>query len=85
MKFKTTKKAMLEGGSVIPVPFGTLDALLKYRYPVAYTAGVHGWNCDIYDIGRSWYIATGHRPFGNCAISMDVIKDIESRAQKLGG
>lgn len=83
MKFRTTKKAMLENANVIPAPNGSLYYLLKLRHPVAYTAGVDGWNCDLYEIGYNWYIATGYRPFGNCAISMDVIKDIESRAKKL--
>lgn len=83
MKFRTTKKAMLENASVIPAPNGSLYYLLKFRYPVAYTAGADGWNCDLYDIGHNWYIATGRRPFGNCVISRTVIEDIESRAKKL--
>ena len=83
MKFKTTKKEMLESAKVIAVPYCALQFLLSHKNPVAYTSGTYGWNCDIYEIGYNWYIATGYRPFGNCAISMDVVENIESRAKKL--
>ena len=83
MKFKTTKKAMLEGGLVIPASYCSLQSLLSFKAPVAYTAGVYGWNCDIYEVGPNWYIATGYRPFGNCLADYEVINDIESRAEKI--
>lgn len=83
MKFKTTKKEMLENANVIAVPYCAFESLLRFKSPVAYTSGVYGWNCDIYDVGSNWYIAAGYRPFGNCLVAYDVINDIESRAEKI--
>lgn len=82
MKFKTSKKEMLENAYVIAAPYCAFESLLRFKSPVAYTAGVHGWNCDIYQIGNNWYIATGYRPFGNVTVDIDVINDIEQRANK---
>lgn len=82
MKFKTTKKEMLENAKVISAPFCALQSLLSHKYPVAYTSGTDGWNCDIYDIGYNWYIATGYRPFGNVSVDIDIINDIERRAEE---
>ena len=83
MKFKTTKKEMLDSANVISVSYCALDSLLSHKNPVAYTSGVYGWNCDIYDIGCNWYIATGYRPFGNVSVDIDVINDIERRAEEI--
>ena len=38
--------------------------LLKGLEPIAYTAGIYGWNEDIYYVGNNTYIATGYRPHG---------------------
>lgn len=52
MKFRTTKKAIMANyGNVIKVDYCDLQNLLKYESPIAYTAGVYGWNADIYDFG----------------------------------
>ena len=83
MKFKTTKKAMLESGVTIPVPYCSLQSLLSFKAPVAYTSGVHGWNCDVYQIDYNWYIVTGHRPFGNCLLDSKIINEIECRADAI--
>ena len=83
MKFKTTKKEMLESANVIAAPYCALQSLLSHKNPVAYTSGAYGWNCDIYEIGYNWYIATGYRPFGNVSVNIDTINDIEKRAEKI--
>lgn len=64
MKFKTTKKAIMNSGSkVYAIGYCNLQYLLRAYTPIAYTAGVYGWNADIYFID-SVYIVTGYRPFG---------------------
>ena len=83
MKFKTSKKQMLENAIVIPAPYCALQSLLSHKQPVAYTSGTHGWNCDIYDVDSNWYIATGHRPFGNCLVDYEIINNIECRADEI--
>lgn len=61
MKFKATRKA-LESSSADVIRIGYCDAqhLLHYCTPVAYNAGVYGWNFDAYQIGNT-IIATGYR------------------------
>lgn len=65
MKLKTTRKRILECcDTVIRVGYCDLQHLFCCENPIAYTAGVYGWNCDIYKYGHA-VIATGYRPFGN--------------------
>ena len=65
MKYKTTKRAVMDGyGFVISVGYTDLQHLLHYKSPVAYTSGQYGWNADVYDFGNI-AICTGYRPFGN--------------------
>lgn len=48
-----------------PIRFGYCDIcyILSYYNRIGYTAGVYGWNEDIYYI--NWeYISTGYRPTG---------------------
>lgn len=48
------------------ISIGYCDAwhLLKGLEPIAYTAGIYGWNEDVYYIGNNTYITTGYRPHG---------------------
>ena len=69
MKYRTTKKAVMDGyGFVISVGYADLQYLLHCKSPVAYTSGQYGWNADIYDFGNI-AICTGYRPFGNISSS----------------
>lgn len=69
MKYKTTKRAVMDGyGFVISVGYADLQELLRCKSPVAYTSGQYGWNADIYDFGNI-AICTGYRPFGNISSS----------------
>lgn len=61
MKFKSTKRDIMANyGNIIKVDYCDLQNLLKYESPIAYTAGVYGWNADIYDFGGI-AICTGYR------------------------
>lgn len=71
MKYKTTKSAVLNGYvRVYRAGYCELCDLLEKCDAVAYTAGVYGWNADIYDLGllansfADVAICTGYRPFG---------------------
>ena len=61
MKFKTTRKAIVDSAvNVKCAGYCDLQALLKNHQPIAYTAGVYGWNFDVYDV-YGVTICTGYR------------------------
>ena len=86
MKFKTTKRAVKEGyHRILSVGYCALQSLLSHESPVAYTAGVYGWNADVYEIFPNTAIVTGYRP---CACKRmkddyDVVKEYEEKARSL--
>ena len=66
MKYKTTKKDIMQGYyNVIECSYCGMQTLLSNHAPEAYTAGVYGWNADIYNLGDRVIVCTGYRPFGN--------------------
>lgn len=63
MKYKTTRKAIVTGtpsACLVSAGYCDLQSLLMYHSPVAYTAGVYGWNFDVYDV-HGLTICTGYR------------------------
>lgn len=66
--------------NVIKVCYGGLQDALKWREPDYYTAGVYGWNSDVYVIDHSTVIVTGHRPFGNIELPREVINTLNKCA-----
>ena len=63
MKYRTTAKAIRnEYGKNLIISLGYCEAqnLLSYLEPSAYTAGVYGWNFDIYEV-HGVAICTGYR------------------------
>ena len=61
MKFKTTRKAIVDSAiNVKCAGYCDLQALLRNHSPIAYTAGVYGWNFDVYDV-YGVTICTGYR------------------------
>lgn len=88
MKFRTTRKEMMkESNGVIKVGNGWLNTLLIYSSPIAYTAGVNGWNADIYDMGEveqwGYYICKGDRPFGDIEPTYEYIERFEKIADEI--
>lgn len=68
MRVQVTQRAIKSGYSVVINirHNGLIHRKLRHacgdgRY---YTAGVYGWNADIYDIGGGIALVTGYRPFG---------------------
>jgi hypothetical protein len=72
LKLKTTKKAVLEAvgekGVIFALPYCYIENKLTFIdymiSPCAYTCGVYGWNCDIYDLG-GFLLTEGYRPFNH--------------------
>jgi len=82
MKYKTTAKALRSGYyHIINVGYCGLQNLLNYKSPIAYSAGVYGWNFDVYDI-NGIAIATGYRgmPSQNSKCTYDLIREYEAKA-----
>ena len=82
MKTYITKKAITSAyHNVIRVGYCDMQDALKWREPNYYTAGVYGWNSDIYVIDYDTVIVTGYRPFGNVELPREVI-DILNKCAK---
>ena len=81
MKTKTTKRAIMQAyENVIKVDYCDLQDALKWREPNFYTAGVYGWNSDVYVIDYDTVIVTGRRPFGNIELPREVINTLNKCA-----
>lgn len=66
MKKQITKKYIMTlENKIVKVGYCELQHLLTYVDPDYYTAGVYGWNSDVYLLGNRTAIVTGYRPFGN--------------------
>lgn len=77
-----TKKVIMNAfRNVIKVGYRDMQDALKLREPNFYTAGVHGWNADIYVIDHDTVIVTGCRPFGNTELSRNVIDTMNACAE----
>lgn len=84
MKYETTKKAILSNyPNVIKVGYCSLQTLLKFRSPDAYTVSkTYGWRADIYEITPNTVIVTGYAPFGNIVPDYETVKKYEEKAQE---
>lgn len=84
MKFKATKKEMINGyNRILGTGYCTIQYLLQYQSPIAYSAGVNGWSCDYYNIDGI-LISTGYSPINskNMILDYDLINKFEIEAQK---
>ena len=83
MKFKTTQKEIKNGYyNIISIPYCDAQFLLKGNDPIAYTAGVYGWNANIHHINYNTCIVTGYRPFGE-SCNRDILRKYEQKARKI--
>ena len=84
MKTKITKKAIMSAyRNVIKVGYCGMQDALIWREPNFYTAGVYGWNADVYVIDCDTVIVTGYRPFGNMELPMEVINTLNKCAKSI--
>ena len=83
MKYKTTKKAVMNGYyKVISVSYCSLQHLLHYEREIAYTTRAEGWGADVYQFG-STAIATGYAPFGTIRPSYELNKKYDDAAREI--
>lgn len=88
MKLKTTYKSIKEGthpDHLIKVGYCSLQYLLGYKSPFAYSSGVYGWNCDYYEFnvnGKYFVISTGYSPIGR-DVNYKLVRYYEQKAKEL--
>lgn len=81
MKFKTTRKAIVEGCiNVRSAGYCDLCFLLSNHKPEAYTCGVYGWNFDVYNV-YGVTICTGYRNMPGKRL--DGIEEYELKARNI--
>lgn len=81
MKYKTTRKAVVENSANIKCAgYGDLSLLLKAHQPNAYTCGIYGWNFDVYDL-PGLTICTGYRNMPGTRANG--ISEYEQRAREI--
>ena len=87
MKFKITRKEIKENYRAVHVPCCALQTLLHYRSPVAYNAGVYGWNFNIYDFCHDFNtnicICTGYRNCPGVPVDSEIYKKYEDKAKEV--
>lgn len=84
MKYRTTKKAVINGYSnVICVGYCNLQFLLNDISPVAYTARSEGWAADIYEINQNTAIVSGYVPFGNIKPPYELQRKYDNAAREV--
>ena len=83
MKVKVTKKQIMSNYSnVLELSYCALQTLLNRFAPSYYTAGIYGWNADIYEID-GLCICTGYRPFGTFIPNYTEIERVNKQYQEL--
>lgn len=81
MKFRTTGKAIKEGfPGVVSAGYCSLQSLLRFENPVAYTSGTYGWNYDVYDLDGI-ALCTGYRSMPGPTATK--IKEYEDKAKEI--
>ena len=84
MKFRATQKEIKANfAKIISVPYCSLQNLLNYESPFAFTARREGWAADIYDMGGGVAIVTGYAPFGNIRPSYEFRERYEKQAESI--
>lgn len=80
MKIKTTRRFIKDHANlpIVSAGYCSLQTLLRYHSPTAYTAGIYGWNCDVYEL-EGLTITTGYR--GMVGPTAKGIEEFEKRAQ----
>lgn len=80
MKYRTTKKYVTATNKIIiSAPYCDMQQALIFESPVAYTAGVYGWNADIYRVNLDTVIVTGYRAFGNVKPSHELCDEYNKK------
>ena len=84
MKDRVTQKEIKANFvKIISVPYCSLQNLLFWESPVAYTARREGWAADIYDMGGRVAMVTGYAPFGNIRPAYELRERYEKQAESI--
>ena len=84
LKIQVSKKQITDNyKNVICVGSLNLYYLLRFKDARFYTAGMYGWNADIYEISNNTVIVMGDRPFGNIKPEYDIVRGFEDRAKEI--
>lgn len=65
---------------IICVGYCELQYLLRFQDSPFYTAGVYGWNADVFQINSNIVIVTGYRPFGNVRPHYELTREYDTKA-----
>lgn len=89
MTNQMTKKSVMQGADVI-IKLGYCDLYMPLREikRTGYTAGIYGWNADVYcfysaDYQQTIAIVTGYRPFGTVSPDHSMVAKYEDRANAI--
>ena len=85
MKFKTTRKAIVNGTNphlLFRCGFCDMHYLLRNHSPIAYTCGVYGWNFDVYSV-HDIVITTGYRNMCGKPIKWEFLREYERKAKSV--
>lgn len=77
----TAKSVRATSRDIIQIPYCGIQSLLKFKNRAGYTAGVYGWNADVFYIDGVT-IVTGYRPFGNIKPDYKLIDRYEHAARE---
>lgn len=81
---KITKKYVMNTyKKVVKVGYCDLQELLTFAKQIGYTAGVYGWNANVYACDLDVVIVTGYRPFGNVDVDFALCEKYEKKAHEL--
>lgn len=84
MKMRKEKWTCEKVSKLVDYNIGYCQAqyLLRGLTPIAYTAGIHGWNEDIYSYNGK-LISTGYRLHGKTSVKYDILHEYELKAQEI--
>lgn len=84
MKVRVTRKEVLSNyTNVIRIGYCDLQYMLTHRDANFYTAGIYGWNANIYEIDHATAIVTGYRSFGDIRPSYELVKAFNDKARAI--
>ena len=83
MKVKVSKKSIKENfRNVYQLDMSKSYTIFSGQSPAYYTAGIYGWNCDVYIIDNNTAVTVGYRPFGDL-LPEAIEKDMYKKAKKI--
>ena len=86
MRTKVTRKQIVDNYYCVAVGYCQLQHMLSYANSPYYTAGIYGWNFDVYTFeykGCNVAICTGYRHIPGIRVPFDTEYHFETRAEKI--